>query len=226
MYNYHFLITSDLEIWYLPLFKLKDNLVDKSPATYFVTAMTSKAFVGEKQRRVEAQASMTTLLIIYSIKIKRNNEKHPLVLILRSWSRPWARSWARLWAGGRAFLPRLGTVVIMWGWGAGSRFGNTLLFPILNRWSRTTARLFVTGHFLGSTARVPLWLHFRTALGPRLRLSIGWTRSGLAGSRTRFWFMGSRTRPAVARLSSRPGPGITFLVATRTRPVKNNKESL
>lgn len=145
-------------------------------------------------------------------------------LILRSWSRPWARSWA----GGWTFLPRLRTaVILMWGRGAGSRFGDALLLPVLSWGSWTTARFLVTRPLLGSTARIPLWLHLRSALGPRLGFPIGWTGLGFAGSWTRFRFTGMRTRPAIARsrLPSRSGARMMSLVAVGTRPVKNKRNA-
>lgn len=173
---------------------------------------------------------MTTLLIMYSIRIKINNEKKQLLslnpLFLRSWSRPWARSRAGLWAGGWAFLPRLGSaIILMWGRRAGSRFGDTLLLPVLSRGSWTTARLLFTRPLLGSTARIPLWLYLRAALGTRLWFPISWTGPGFAGTWTWLRFTWMRTRPAIARswLSSRSGAGMMSLVAAGTRPVKNKK---
>lgn len=116
----------------------------------------------------------------------------------------------------------------MWRWGAGSRFGDTLLLPILSRGSWTTGRLLVTRPFLGSAARIPLWLYLGAALGSRFGFPVGWTGPRFVGSWTRLWFTGMRTRPAVARsrIPPRSGARLASLVAARTRPAKNFLKTL
>ncbi len=167
-------------------------------------------------------------------------EKHlPFLtpLILRRWSRPWSRPWAGLGARGWTFLPRLGSaVILLWGWGAGGRFGSTLLLTILHWGCWTTAGLLVTTHLLGSTARIPLWLYLWATLWAGLGFPVSWTGTRFAGAWTRLGFTGSRAGPAVARtwfafswlgarLPSRSGTGMTSLVATGTRPERNKRNA-
>lgn len=179
---------------------------------------------------------MKKLLIMYSIgyQAQQFQNCHPPLqtLILRSGSRPWAG----LWTGSRAFLPWLGSaVILLWGRGVGGRFCSALLLPVLHWGGWATAGLLFAGHLLGSAAGIPFGLYLWAALWTGLWFTLSWARPWFVWTWTRFGFARSRTGLAVARawfalswlgarFPSRSGAGMaTSLVAARTRSVKNKR---